>query len=41
MSANRLAFELREQERASPILLLKAMERPASVFGVPDQKMAG
>jgi len=41
MSANRLAFELREQERASPILLMKALDQPQNVFNTPEQKAMG
>ncbi len=41
MSANRLAFELREQERASPVLLLKALNQPQNVAPAPNQKLGG
>ena len=41
MAPNRLAFELREQERASPALLLKALDQPQNVSAVPDQKLGG
>lgn len=41
MAPNRLAFELREQERASPVLLLKALDQPQNVSAMPDQKLGG
>jgi glyoxylase-like metal-dependent hydrolase (beta-lactamase superfamily II) len=39
MSGARLAFDLRETERASPRLLLKALDAPQSVSKLPDQKL--
>lgn len=39
MAPNRLAFELREQERSSPALLLKALDQPQNLSAVPDQKL--
>jgi glyoxylase-like metal-dependent hydrolase (beta-lactamase superfamily II) len=41
MAPNRLAFELREQERASPTLLLKALDQPQNLSAMPDQKLGG
>ena len=41
MSANRLAFELREQERASPGLVAYALAHPQQVSAAPDQKLGG
>jgi len=41
MSPNRLAFELREQERSSPTLLLKALDQPQNLSAAPDQKLGG
>ncbi len=41
MSPNRLAFELREQERASPVLLLKALGQPQNVSSAANQKAGG
>jgi len=41
MAPNRLAFELREQERSSPVLLLKALDQPQNVSAMPDQKLGG
>jgi glyoxylase-like metal-dependent hydrolase (beta-lactamase superfamily II) len=41
MSANRLAFELREQERASPGLVAYALAHPQQVLPAPDQKLGG
>jgi glyoxylase-like metal-dependent hydrolase (beta-lactamase superfamily II) len=41
MSSWRLAFELRERERASPVLLLKALNAPQRLAAMPDQKLAG
>jgi glyoxylase-like metal-dependent hydrolase (beta-lactamase superfamily II) len=39
MSAARLAFSWREEERASPVLLLKALDAPQSVTAMPPQKI--
>ncbi|HXQ51899.1 MAG TPA: MBL fold metallo-hydrolase [Stellaceae bacterium] len=39
MSGARLAFDLRELERASPLLLLSAMDQPKNVSAMPDQKL--
>jgi glyoxylase-like metal-dependent hydrolase (beta-lactamase superfamily II) len=39
MAPNRLAFELREQERSSPVLLLKALDQPQNVSATSDQKL--
>jgi glyoxylase-like metal-dependent hydrolase (beta-lactamase superfamily II) len=41
MSAARLAFELREQERASPGLVAYALAHPQQVSAAPDQKLGG
>src|SRR5690348_11986308 len=41
MSANRLAFELREQERASPGLVAYALGHPQQISAAPDQKLGG
>jgi glyoxylase-like metal-dependent hydrolase (beta-lactamase superfamily II) len=41
MSAARLAFELREQERASPGLVAYALAHPQQVAAAPDQKLGG
>jgi glyoxylase-like metal-dependent hydrolase (beta-lactamase superfamily II) len=41
MSGMRIATHLRELERASPTLLLKALDAPKSVSGLPDQKLGG
>lgn len=41
MSGVRLATHLRELERASPTLLLKALDAPKSVSALPDQKLGG
>jgi hypothetical protein len=39
MSGIRVATSLRELERASPLLLLHALDAPASVAALPDQKL--
>ena len=39
MSPARLAFALRESERASPVLLLKALDQPKTVSAMPAQKL--
>jgi glyoxylase-like metal-dependent hydrolase (beta-lactamase superfamily II) len=39
MSAARLAFSWREAERASPVLLLKALDQPQDVSAMPAQKL--
>jgi glyoxylase-like metal-dependent hydrolase (beta-lactamase superfamily II) len=39
MSPARLAFTLRESERASPVLLLKALDQPKAVSAMPAQKL--
>jgi hypothetical protein len=39
MSGIRVAASLRELERASPLLLLHALDAPASVTALPDQKL--
>jgi glyoxylase-like metal-dependent hydrolase (beta-lactamase superfamily II) len=41
MSPTRLAFQLRELERGSPLLMLKALDAPRSLAALPDQKFAG
>lgn len=41
MSAARLAFKLREQERASPGLVAYALAHPQQVAAAPDQKLGG
>jgi glyoxylase-like metal-dependent hydrolase (beta-lactamase superfamily II) len=41
MSGIRLAAHLRELERSSPILLLKALDAPQKLSAVPDQKLGG
>lgn len=41
MSPVRLAFELREQERSSPVLLVKALDQPQNLTTAPDQKLGG
>jgi glyoxylase-like metal-dependent hydrolase (beta-lactamase superfamily II) len=41
MSGIRLAAHLRELERASPTLLLKAIETPRNLSPVPDQTLGG
>jgi glyoxylase-like metal-dependent hydrolase (beta-lactamase superfamily II) len=41
MSGARLAFTLREMERASPVLLLTAIDHPESVKALPNQKLDG
>jgi glyoxylase-like metal-dependent hydrolase (beta-lactamase superfamily II) len=41
MSARRLAVEWREQERASPVLLLKALDHPERLAAAPRHTLAG
>jgi glyoxylase-like metal-dependent hydrolase (beta-lactamase superfamily II) len=41
MSGIRLTTQLRELERASPILLLKAMDEPQNLKPLPDQTLGG
>ncbi len=41
MSGARLALSLRELERASPGLLLKALDHPDTVKALPNQKLGG
>lgn len=41
MAGQRLAFQLREMERSSPLLLLKAMQMKGSIKGAAPQKMGG
>jgi glyoxylase-like metal-dependent hydrolase (beta-lactamase superfamily II) len=41
MSGIRLATSLRELERASPLLLVKALEAPQSLSALPDQPLGG
>jgi hypothetical protein len=39
MSSIRLAAHLRERERASPRLLVRALENPLSISELPDQRI--
>ena len=41
MSGSRLAAHLRERERASPRLLLQALDDPQSITALPDQTVGG
>jgi glyoxylase-like metal-dependent hydrolase (beta-lactamase superfamily II) len=41
MSGIRLAAHLRERERASPRLLVRALENPSSITALPDQSAGG
>ncbi len=41
MSGIRVAAHLRELERSSPILLLKALDAPQKLSALPDQKLGG
>jgi glyoxylase-like metal-dependent hydrolase (beta-lactamase superfamily II) len=41
MSGIRLAAHLRELERSSPVLLLKALDAPQQLTALPDQRLGG